>query len=158
MLLLAIQSCCRSTTIQQNRRSTLILRNSLETRTASLQSTGLLHAIFTSLPRSIPSQKTVTGRPSSPYSSHTILHSRSPSPIDCVLLYHSRGRSKPLSVSDSQTSTMCTRIIHQFSCGHRIDDDYAPCASSRTIGRRCPSSEMKIKVVKHDEKCDDCAP
>jgi hypothetical protein len=54
-------------------------------------------------------------------------------------------------------STMCTRIIHQFSCGHRIDDDYAPCASSRTIGRRCPSSDMKIKVVKHDEKCDYCA-
>jgi hypothetical protein len=155
MLLLAIQSCCRSTTIQQDRRSALILRNSLETRTASLQSTGLLHAIYTSLPRSIPLQKTVAGRPYSPYSSQH--HSSFPQ-INCVLLHHSRGRSKPLSVSDSQTSTMCTRIIHQFSCGHRIDDDYAPCASSRTIGRRCPSSEMKIKVVKHDEKCDDCAP
>lgn len=47
----------------------LILRSSLETKTASLQSAGLLHAIYTSLPRSIPLQKTVAGRPYSHYSS-----------------------------------------------------------------------------------------
>jgi hypothetical protein len=46
---------------------------------------------------------------------------------------------------------MCVRIIHRYSCGHGSDTDYAPC---RYIGGLC--SDMKSRLVEHDEKCDDC--
>lgn len=69
---------------------------------------------------------------------------------------HPPTTSNHSSPRSSQQAKMCTRIIHQYSCGHRSDTDYAPCASSRTLGRLCSASEMKSRIVKHDEKCDNC--
>jgi hypothetical protein len=50
---------------------------------------------------------------------------------------------------------MCIKIIHTYHCSH-TDEDVAPCASSRTTGRECPDSQMKVKESRHQEKCSGC--
>lgn len=48
-------------------------------------------------------------------------------------------------------ATMCTRVIHNYGCGHQVVEK-APCATSR----RAACGELKTKTVKHEEKCDKC--
>ncbi len=46
---------------------------------------------------------------------------------------------------------MCTKIVHEYSCGHKITE-MATCAASR----RGPCGVSNTKIIKHSEKCDDC--
>ncbi|KAF2196673.1 hypothetical protein GQ43DRAFT_382736 [Delitschia confertaspora ATCC 74209] len=48
---------------------------------------------------------------------------------------------------------MCTKVIHQYSCGHQVVEK-APCATSRGAPGTC--GVLNTKNVKHDEKCDRC--
>ncbi|KAK8222379.1 hypothetical protein BKA81DRAFT_10733, partial [Phyllosticta paracitricarpa] len=48
-------------------------------------------------------------------------------------------------------TTMCTRFIHTYGCGHQVVEK-APCATSRSA----PCGVLKTTHVKHDEKCDSC--
>jgi hypothetical protein len=45
---------------------------------------------------------------------------------------------------------MCRRIIHQYSCGHRSDNNYAPCE------RLCLLLDIKSTIFHHEKQCDSC--
>ncbi|KAF2091096.1 hypothetical protein K490DRAFT_54006 [Saccharata proteae CBS 121410] len=59
---------------------------------------------------------------------------------------------EPSEAPPSTTATMCTKVVHSYSCGHQTVNS-APCATSRNA--QC--GVLNTKHVKHDEKCDACA-
>ena len=74
-------------------------------------------------------------------------------PSSPTILSAARTRRPPLCNAPCSPvlASMCTKVVHQYSCGHSTTDK-APCAASRSAN--CGVSN--VKVVKHDEKCDGC--